>query len=78
MKIAPFKMRVTPEQSARVQEILFKNGYMWLSGADYAHCFSYPFLYLGIALACGERQETFDGDNEPELTCEQFINLYDK
>lgn len=33
MKIEPFKMEVTPEQSRRVQEIVFRNGYAWYGGS---------------------------------------------
>lgn len=32
MKIEPFTMHVTPEQSKIVQEILFDNGYSWVNG----------------------------------------------
>ena len=40
------KMRVTPEQSAKVQEIIFKNGGSWTDGDTNIETINHPFLYL--------------------------------
>lgn len=39
------KMRVTPEQSRKVQEICFANGISWTTGKDLDHL-NQPYLYI--------------------------------
>ena len=40
------KMRVTPEQSAKVQEICFENGIDWKSGKGNVQFTDKPFLFI--------------------------------
>jgi len=62
MKIAPFKMRVTPEQSKRVQELLFKNGYKWFATvgpeSQEVDKISSPYLFFDMG----------EGERVPSLT----------
>ena len=83
MKILPFKMRVNPEQSAKVQEILFKNGYQWRDLT--MNVFLCKWLILRKFKDFGEPKLTYSNNlmdyfyhTEPELTYDQFIKLYDK
>ena len=87
MKIEPFKMKVTPEQSKRVQEILFKNGYSWfMNGAtNVKHLYS-PYLYFTQSIRLRETQPnltkgdfkfTFYENDAPELTYQEFMDKYD-
>ena len=87
MKIEPFKMKVTPEQSKRVQEILFKNGYSWfMSGATNVKNLYSPYLYFTKSIALGETQpnltkgdceSTFYNDGIAELTYQEFMDKYE-
>ena len=40
------KMRVTPEQSTKVQEICFKNGIGWRAGKGTVKYINKPFLFI--------------------------------
>ncbi len=79
MKISPFKMRVTPEQSRVVQEILFENDVMW-AGHLSAELLSHePYFFVGEpGLTCMPEghEEYFERDERPELTFEQFKAKY--
>ena len=92
MKIEPLKMRVTPEQSAKVQEILMANKYEWPTNEpEYDNTpgrirhKDKPYLRLVKSIYseyqciqyCDE-EKYFNIDSEPELTYSEFIKLYDK
>jgi hypothetical protein len=85
MKIEPFKMKCNAEQFIKVQEILFKNGYTWISGENEIKNVSYlpPIAfdrswsgnkstlgYIGVG--------SFTDYPNTELTYSEFINKYDK
>ena len=85
MKIEPFKMKVTPEQSRIVQEILFENGYSWYSGGTTVRNMDEEVLYFygrtddpykdkpGLTWAL-----SIEGDPDiPILTYEEFIDKYE-
>ena len=40
------KMRVTPEQSVKVQEICFNRGFEWVSGENKAIYINEPFITI--------------------------------
>lgn len=78
MRIEPFSMKVTPEQSRIVQEFLFANGYTWASGRK-------NVSYLNYDLICFTRTYKSDikttlgyntTDGAPSITFEEFKNLY--
>ena len=71
-----FKMRVTPEQSKIVQEILFKHGVRWpvrigVSNLDSPHLYCKNFRLLS-----GSLESFFIEDSNPELTFQQFMAKY--
>lgn len=87
MKIEPFKMSVTPEQSKRVQEIIFENGGKWRNGKTAVIRTDFPCLAFG--LRCGSDgisgwsdpfagSPTFSDAEVPEITYHEFINKYGK
>ena len=79
MKIEPFKMKVTPEQSKRVQEILFKNGYSWTGDDTSISMLWRTHLYFrGKFLFCGQSTEWFKDVHElSEITYQEFIDKYE-
>ena len=70
------KMRVTPEQSAKVQEICFENGISWISGADIKH-FDKPFIFINDDHSLGYRGidevEGFLKEEGEEIDADLFI-----
>lgn len=70
------KMRVTPEQSKRVQEICFANGIGWRSGNEVVLSIDKPFLFIDeyISFMCEEEEEEdFLKDENEEVSAELFI-----
>jgi len=81
MKIKSFKMRVTPEQSEQVQRILFNNGCEWrlnfTAGEPQFTDSDFVFLTNGIIThGLYDDGNDFTNDPKPELTFDQFMNLY--
>lgn len=78
MKIEPFKMKVTPEQSKTVQEVLFANGYKWHNGDTEVNHTNEAFLFYNdyLKLTYDSYGETFIASPEPEITFEQFKSMY--
>ena len=75
MEIKPFKIKVTPEQSKIVQEVLFANGVKW--SGDLAHVIHTDRKYLivdgRISTIGWCMREMYDSETGlPELTFEQF------
>jgi len=82
MKIKDFKMKVTPEQNRRVQEILFENGYAWASGDRYikytdVECNALFFDNDVLTFEKSPSEKYFKSEPSPELTYEEFIELYE-
>lgn len=69
------KIRVTPEQSKKVQEICFKNGINWASG-DKEICFiNEPFLYIDKrrVFTYGNNESFFKKHKSEEVDADLFI-----
>jgi len=80
MKIEPFKMKVTPEQSKKVQKILFAHGCYWYGHLKEVQLETEPYLYLDSdkEICFGTTEEYFKRQKDiKELTYEEFIELYD-
>lgn len=69
------KMRVTPEQSAKVQEICFKNGIDWTSGTGNVQLIDKPFLFIDecISFVGEDEYEYFLEEKNEEVSAELFI-----
>ena len=86
MKIKDFKMKVTPEQNRRVQEVLFENGYSWYGGQKIVIHTDKPYLFLTKSewlleslpnITFSENESTYKTtDRVSELTYEQFMDKY--
>jgi len=80
-KLEPFKIRVTPEESRIVQEVLFENGYEWgLNGRNVVNT-EQPFLLIDMDddLICYMKDgcdNQFCNLREPEITFSQFKSIY--
>lgn len=68
------KMRVTPEQSKKVQEICFVNGIVWLKSTELKHL-DKPFIYINLSkyLGYSDDDKYFDEDDNEEVSAELFI-----
>lgn len=72
------KMRVTPEQSVKVQEICIKNGIGWAekskSNGKYAIQYTdKPYLYISQAITWGVNQANYEQTEYVEVDPELFI-----
>ena len=76
MNIEDFKIKVTPEQSKVIQEVLFKNGCRWADGSNKIACVKAPYLKLDSTSALGLYycilEEDFRSFQMQELTFEEF------
>ena len=70
------KMRVTPEQSRKVQEICFANGIMWMLGASLKHL-DEPFIFINDDHSLGymeiDEVEGFLKEGGEEIDADLFI-----
>lgn len=68
------KMRVTPEQSKKVQEICFVNSIAWLKSTEIKHL-DKPFIYINLSkyLGYSDDYKYFDEDDNEEVSAELFI-----
>ena len=69
------KMRVTPEQSRKVQEICFANAIAWLKSIEIKHL-DKPFIYINLSKYLGYSDiddKYFDEDDNEEVSAELFI-----
>ena len=69
------KMRVTPEQSKKVQEICFANAIAWLKSTEIKHL-DKPFIYINLSKYLGYSDiddKYFDEDDNEEVSAELFI-----
>lgn len=81
MKIEPFKMEVTPEQSRQVQEIVFRNGGRWPKGGPAIKHTDRPYLCYDsdndLQFVARENRSHFDnGRPEPLITFADFMARY--
>ena len=69
------KMKVTPEQSAKVQKICFKNGIDWTSEKGNVQLIDKPFLFIDeyISFMGEDEAEDFLKDENEEIDPELFI-----
>lgn len=71
------KMRVTPEQSKKVQEICFNRGFEWVSGENKAIYINEPFIIISsekdIRWIGKDRESIFIEAKEKEIDPELFI-----
>ena len=86
MKISPFKIKdLFTEQSVKIEEIIFKNGYTWTIGDTDI----YPENMLTfrvrqensnptLAFIPRKNIDAFNSIDELELTYDEFLKLYDK
>lgn len=77
LKDANIKLKVTPEQSRRVQEICFENEVTWTTG-DEVHNLEWPALHIeGKALTgYGTLTYAFIEDKVTEITYDQFMEQW--
>ena len=74
-----FKIHITPEQSMVVQATLFSFGIPWASGETTIHNLQSNYLFIRNKLISHwQDAEYFNGQDLPQLTFEQFKNLYIK
>ena len=70
------KMRVTPEQSKKVQEICFENGISWVSGTNLKHL-DEPFIFINDDHFLGymeiDEVEGFFKEGGEEIDADLFI-----
>lgn len=75
--VKPFKMKVTPGQSALVQDFLFRHGYSWASMEKLITFTDWPFLFFeNDELTCGKSNEYYEIDPLPKLSFKTFDNKY--
>lgn len=78
-KLNQLKIRVTPEQSEKVQIQLFKNGISWKDEESTVRFVSYPFLIVsetGIGFLPITQYAVFNSDERTELSFEEFELMY--
>lgn len=76
MKNQDFKIRVTPDQSAYVQQKIFENGGCWNGGSKLVDEQKYLF-YESNKLYFTYQDSEFYIDELEEITFEQFCEMFD-
>ena len=73
--IKNIKLRVTPEQSRKVQEICFSKGIPWGATGYTVSFTTAPYLYItgGMALTYGHDYHSFLTDRREEMDANLFI-----
>ena len=69
------KIRVTPEQSKRVQELAFENGLKWISGITYVKLKGHPYMFFTEADRISVDME-LDKYNESDYREITFSDLF--
>ena len=68
------KMRVTPEQSRKVQEICFENGVCWVAGKNIIQFEDQKYLYINDKyITFGSIYKYFEKDDAKEIDADLFI-----
>ena len=72
--IKDIKLKVTPEQSRKVQEICFSKGIVWGTGTS-VHYTEAPYLYItnGRRLTYGRDYRLFTTNRREEMDANLFI-----
>ena len=72
--IKNIKLKVTPEQSHKVQEICFSKGIVWGTGTSVQYTEA-PYLYItnGRSLTYGRDYHLFTTDRREEMDANLFI-----
>ena len=73
--IKNIKLRVTPEQSRKIQEICFSKGVVWGATGDTVSYTDAPYLYItaGRFLTYGHNCEFYKKDRREEMDANLFI-----
>ena len=73
--IKNIKLKVTPEQSRKIQEICFSKGISWRSTGDTVSFTDAPYLYItgGRWLTYGYNYPSFLTDKREEMDANLFI-----
>jgi len=85
MRIDEFKIKVNPEQSVIVQNVLFNNGYYWISKCQknvmYTNkkylCLEDGYDALPREIFFYNNKKSFETDSLEELSFEDFLAKYD-
>ena len=66
MKNLKFKVQVTPEQRASIQQAVFKKGGSWASGNAFVVCQFCPFLVLkkGCLTTCKDEDDFYENNGD--------------
>lgn len=67
------KMRVTPEQSKKVQEICFENGIYWIISGKEIKYTDKLFLEIEESLSCPGSEHLFNTSHSKEIDADLFI-----
>lgn len=75
-----FKIKVTPEKSREIQEIMFKHGFSWFSGSQVVKDIDMPYLFIYDAMFITNSKDPdyFDIKELPELCIEQVREKFKK
>ncbi len=73
--IKNIKLKVTPEQSRKIQEICFSKGIFWGATGNIVMYTDAPYLYIenGRYLYYGRRYEDYKTDRGKEMDANLFI-----
>ena len=73
--IKNIKLKVTPEQSRKIQEICFSKGIFWSSTGDTVSFTDAPILYItnGRSLTYGRDYHLFTTNRREEMDANLFI-----
>ena len=73
--IKNIKLKVTPEQSRKIQEICFSKGIIWGGAGNSVKYTEVPYLYIegGRYLSYGREHELYKNDRKEEMDANLFI-----
>ena len=73
--IKNIKLKVTPEQSRKVQEICFSKGIVWGAAGDTVSYTDAPYLYItgGRSLTYGHEYKFYKNSRREEMDANLFI-----
>ena len=73
--IKNIKLKVTPEQSRKIQEICFSKGIVWGATGDTVSYTDAPYLYItyGRSLTYGHEYRFYKTDSRKEMDANLFI-----
>lgn len=77
-KIPPCKMRVTEEESRKVQEACFRHGLKWAAGNTEYIWYGPHLIIEDDIISCSGNDTVYNSIELPEVTARQFIEVYGK